>query len=80
MIVDCAAYEDGRRLAGDLAIEDAYGAIRKDGAFAWIGLLNPTIPEFGSARKEFDLHELAVVRLDAEERPELLRAGPGAVL
>ena len=141
MIVDCAVYEDGRRLAGDLAIEDAYDAIQNDGAFAWIGLLNPTIPEFDSARREFDLHELAVedavkpherpkldvygdslflvlktarlatgddvvkfgevrvfvgprfvitarhgqaslheVREETEKRPELLRAGPGAVL
>jgi len=60
VIVDCAVYEDGRRLAGDLAIEDAYEAIRQDGAFAWIGLLNPTVPEFESAQREFDLHELAV--------------------
>jgi magnesium transporter len=141
VIVDCAVYEDGRRLAGDLAIEDAYEAIRADGAFAWIGLLNPTIPEFESAQREFGLHELAVedavkahqrpkleaygeslfavlktarlaegddvvkfgeilvfigerfiitvrhgqtplheVRLQTEQRPDLLRAGPGAVL
>jgi magnesium transporter len=72
VIVDCAVYEDGRRLAGDLAIEDAYEATRDETAFAWIGLLNPTIPEFDSVRQEFDLHELAVEdAVHAHQRPKL---------
>jgi magnesium transporter len=72
VIVDCAVYENGRRLAGDLAVEDAYDAIRADGAFAWIGLLNPTVPEFDSVRREFDLHELAVEdAVKAHQRPKL---------
>jgi magnesium transporter len=72
VIVDCAVYEDGRRLAGDLAVEEAYEAIRADKAFAWIGLLNPTVPEFDSVRREFDLHELAVEdAVKAHQRPKL---------
>jgi magnesium transporter len=72
MIVDCAVYQGGRRLEGDLGIQDAYDAIRMDGAFAWIGLLNPTIPEFDSARREFNLHELAVEdAVQAHQRPKL---------
>jgi magnesium transporter len=72
VIVDCAVYEDGRRLSGELAIEDAYEAARQNGTFAWIGLLNPTVPEFESARREFDLHELAVEdAVKAHQRPKL---------
>ncbi len=72
MIVDCAVYEDGRRLPGDLAVDDAYEAIRADKAFAWIGLVNPTVPEFDSVQREFALHELAVEdAVKAHQRPKL---------
>jgi magnesium transporter len=72
VIVDCAVYEDGRRLSGDLAVEETYEAIRAENAFAWIGLLNPTVPEFDSVRREFDLHELAVEdAVMAHQRPKL---------
>ncbi|MFN2466905.1 MAG: magnesium and cobalt transport protein CorA [Gaiellaceae bacterium] len=72
MIVDCAVYEDGRRRAGDLQLVDAYEAGRRENAFVWIGLYEPTPEEFESVRLEFDLHELAVEdAIKAHQRPKL---------
>ena len=72
MIVDCAIYEDGRRRDGSVDLHDAYGACRRDGKFAWIGLYEPTEEEFDSLRREFDLHPLAVEdAIHAHQRPKL---------
>jgi magnesium transporter len=72
MIVDCAVYEEGRRRPGELALEDTYEQCSRDGTFAWIGLHQPTVEEFQSVRREFDLHELAVEdAIKAHQRPKL---------
>ena len=72
MIVDCAVYEDGRRRAGELRLEDAFEAAHRSGAFAWIGLYEPSESELDAARREFDLHELAVEdAVKAHQRPKL---------
>jgi magnesium transporter len=81
MIVDCAVYEQGRRRPGELALEDTYEACRTDGAFAWIGLYEPTEQEFDSVRREFDLHELAVEdAIKAHQRPKLETYGESLFL
>jgi magnesium transporter len=72
VLVDCAVYEKGRRRPGELALEDTYEAARQEGAFAWLGLYEPTASEFDSVRREFDLHELAVEdAIKAHQRPKL---------
>jgi magnesium transporter len=72
VIVDCAVYEDGRRRAGALPIEDAVDACRDPGSFVWIGLYEPTEDEFDAVRREFALHELAVEdAIRAHQRPKL---------
>ena len=72
MIVDCAVYEDGRRQDGGLALEQAYDACTKPGAFVWIGLKEPSADEFDSIKREFDLHPLAVEdAIKAHQRPKL---------
>jgi magnesium transporter len=71
MIVDCAVYEDGKRRAGDLSLEQAKEA-RGDRGFVWIGLYEPSEDEFDSIKREFDLHELAVEdAIKAHQRPKL---------
>jgi magnesium transporter len=65
-------YEDGRRRPGELRLQDAYEACRRDGTFAWIGLFEPTEEEFDSVQREFDLHELAIEdAIKAHQRPKL---------
>jgi magnesium transporter len=72
MIVDSAIYERGRRRAEQVPLEDMYEQCREDGVFAWIGLHEPNETEFGSVRREFDLHELAVEdAIKAHQRPKL---------
>ena len=76
MIVDCAVYERGHRLPGELDVEQAYAACQRDGAFVWIGLHAPTVEEFEAVRREFDLHELAVEdAVKAHQRPKLEQYG-----
>jgi magnesium transporter len=72
-IVDCAVYEDGRRRDGQVQLEQAYDACRRDdSAWVWIGLVEPTMEEFDSVRREFELHELAVEdAVKAHQRPKL---------
>jgi magnesium transporter len=72
VIVDCAVYEDGRRQAGELTLDDAYEAARSRKAFVWIGLFEPSEAEFDAVRREFDLHELAVEdAIKAHQRPKV---------
>jgi magnesium transporter len=72
MIVDSAVYEQGRRRAEQVPLEDTYEQCRKEGVFAWIGLHEPNEEEFESVRHEFDLHELAVEdAIKAHQRPKL---------
>jgi magnesium transporter len=72
VLVDLAVYEDGRRRPGELRLEDVYEAVRRDGTFAWIELVEPTEEEFDSVRREFDLHELAIEdAIEAHQRPKL---------
>lgn len=73
MIVDCAVYEDGRRRAEDLDLDQAYRATQTgNGTFVWIGLRDPTQEEFDAVAREFYLHELAVEdAVKAHQRPKL---------
>jgi magnesium transporter len=72
MIVDCAVYEDGRRRPGELPLDRAFEACRRDNAFVWLGLHEPSAEEFDAVRREFDLHELAVEdAIKAHQRPKL---------
>jgi magnesium transporter len=72
MIVDCAVYEGGRRRAGEVSLHGASEACRRDGAFVWLGLFEPTPDELDAVRREFGLHELAIEdALNAHQRPKL---------
>jgi magnesium transporter len=72
VIVDCAIYEDGRRLDGKIDLDNAYRQRRREDAFVWIGLYEPTEEEFDSLKREFHLHPLAVEdAIHAHQRPKL---------
>jgi magnesium transporter len=71
VIVDCAVYKDGRREDG-VKLDHAYEQCRREGAFAWIGMYEPTEDEFDSIRREFSLHPLAVEdAVESHQRPKL---------
>jgi len=77
MIVTCAAYAGGRRIA-DLDLEDVSEWIKKDGVFVWIGLHEPSEEILELLQEEFGLHELAVEDAHAaHQRPKLEEYGSG---
>jgi magnesium transporter len=72
VIVDAAIYEDGKRLAGAFDFKEAGSRAGKAGAFAWVGLFQPTPDEFEQVREAFGLHPLAVEdAINAHQRPKL---------
>lgn len=59
MLVNCVAYEGGERLAS-ITVDEISDYLRRDQAFVWVALANPTDRELADMQKEFGLHELAV--------------------
>jgi magnesium transporter len=77
VIVDCAAYRGGVRIAGTLLVSDALeAATGTDDSFAWIGMHEPTENEFAEVAAEFGLHPLAIEdAVHAHQRPKLEHYG-----
>lgn len=59
MLINCVAYQDGRKLA-DIPIEHIDQWVSRPGCFVWVALRDPTDDELREMQEEFDLHELAV--------------------
>jgi magnesium transporter len=76
VIVDCAVYERGIRVATMEHVGGVRELVRDRDAFVWIGLVEPTPEEFESVCAEFHLHELAVEdALKAHQRPKVEHYG-----
>ncbi len=81
MMVDCAVYHAGKRAAADELLGGAdadVAAVARDaerpGAFAWVGLYEPTEAEMERVASAFGLHPLAVEdAVRAHQRPKLER-------
>jgi magnesium transporter len=72
VIANCSVYERGHRREGDLSLERAGSAAREEGAFVWLGVVEPSAEEFEAIAREFDLHELAVEdAVKAHQRPKV---------
>jgi magnesium transporter len=75
IIVNCAAYADGRRVA-DIDLEAVSDWVAKDGHFVWIGLHEPSDEILKKLQEELGLHELAVEDARcAHQRPKLEEYG-----
>jgi magnesium transporter len=59
MLVNCVAYQDGRRIA-DIEPREISDWLKKPGCFVWVALKDATEAELAQAQEEFDLHPLAV--------------------
>jgi magnesium transporter len=59
MLINCVAYQNGRKLA-DISIADISSYIARPDCFVWVGLKDPQPTELDAMRNEFGLHELAV--------------------
>jgi magnesium transporter len=70
-VVNCAAYEDGRRVA-DIDIDRLAEWPPKDGRVIWIGLYEPDEALLSQLQRHFGLHELAIEDAHmAHQRPKL---------
>ena len=75
MVVDCAAYAGGTRVA-DLDIDQIEEVLRHEGQFVWLGLYEPDQPLLDRVQRAFGLHDLAVEdALRAHQRPKLEEYG-----
>ncbi|MEU9334808.1 magnesium and cobalt transport protein CorA [Streptomyces sp. NPDC048290] len=76
-VVNCVAYEYGRRVPACPDLVDAVERVRKTGdGFVWLGLHEPTAREFAGVAELFDLHPLAVEdAIEAHQRPKVERYG-----
>ena len=59
MLVNCAVYEGGRKVA-DIPKSDIHLHLGRPGRFVWVALRDATPQELEEMRVEFGLHELAV--------------------
>ena len=75
MIVNCAAYADGRRVA-DIDLDAVSDYVATEGHFVWIGLHEPSEDILRKLQEELGLHELAVEDARAaHQRPKLEEYG-----
>ncbi len=75
MLINCVAYENGRKLA-DIARHEISDYLKRPGCFVWVALYEPERGELEAMQEEFDLHELAVE--DAQhghQRPKIEEYG-----
>ena len=79
-VVNCAAYSEGRRVAG-VEFGDVSRALEQPDRFVWIGLYAPSAELLRQAQREFGLHDLAVEdALHAHQRPKLEAYGDSLFL
>ncbi|WP_042301557.1 magnesium/cobalt transporter CorA [Paraburkholderia kururiensis] len=59
MLINCVAYQEGRRL-GTIDIEDVSEYVKKPDCFVWVALKDAQPEELDKMKEEFSLHDLAV--------------------
>jgi magnesium transporter len=75
MLLNCAVYEGGKKIA-DIPKEEVHAHLGRPGRFVWVALKDPTPDELEEMRVEFELHELAVEdALHGNQRPKMEEYG-----
>ena len=59
MLINCIAYQDGRKLA-DIPISDINSFVNRPDCFVWVAMKDATDEELTHMQNQFALHELAV--------------------
>ncbi len=59
MVINCVAYQNGRKLA-DISVEAISDYVVRPDCFVWVALFDPDDEQLASMAAEFGLHELAV--------------------
>lgn len=75
MLVNCVAYQDGRKLA-DIQKREIKAYLARPGCFVWVALRDADAAELAELQDEFDLHELAVEdAFQGNQRPKIEEYG-----
>jgi magnesium transporter len=75
MLVNCVAYQDGRKL-GDIDKSEISDYVARPECFVWVALKDPEPAELLEMQAEFDLHELAVEdAMGGHQRPKIEEYG-----
>jgi magnesium transporter len=75
MLVNCVAYEKGRKL-GDIPLNEISDYLQRPGCFVWVALFEPENKELLAMQEEFGLHELAVEDAQSgHQRPKIEEYG-----
>ncbi|GAA2845260.1 magnesium transport protein CorA [Actinoplanes cyaneus] len=76
-VVDCGVYVAGERIPGSFTPDQAFAEVRRrDDAFVWLGLHQPSEHEMTEIAHTYGLHELTVEdAVKAEQRPKLEQFG-----
>src|SRR5436305_10812380 len=75
MLVNCAVYQDGRKVA-DIPVERISDYLKRPECFVWVALKDPTREELEVMQREFGLHPLAVEdALKGHQRPKIEEYG-----
>jgi magnesium transporter len=75
MLINCVAYQEGKKLS-DIPVEEISDYLVRPDTFVWVALRDPTPQELAQMQEEFGLHALAVE--DAErgnQRPKIEEYG-----
>ncbi|HTT13216.1 MAG TPA: magnesium/cobalt transporter CorA [Burkholderiaceae bacterium] len=59
MLINCVAYQDGKKLA-DIPVEEISEYLKRPDCFVWVALYEPEAGELEKMQEEFGLHELAI--------------------
>ncbi|HZY04286.1 MAG TPA: magnesium/cobalt transporter CorA [Anaeromyxobacteraceae bacterium] len=75
MLVNCVAYQDGRKLA-DIQPDEIGGYVSRPECFVWVAIKDPEPADVAALQRQFSLHPLAVEdALHGHQRPKIEEYG-----
>ncbi len=75
MLINCVAYQHGRKLV-DVQIDDISEYLQRPDTFVWVALKDATLEELAVMKAEFGLHELAIEDANhGHQRPKVEEYG-----
>ncbi|MES2261298.1 MAG: magnesium/cobalt transporter CorA [Pseudomonadota bacterium] len=75
MLINCVAYQDGRKLT-DVDVEDISDYVARNDCVVWVALRDADAAELAKMQEEFGLHELAVEDASrGHQRPKIEEYG-----
>jgi magnesium transporter len=75
VLINCAAYREGQRIA-DIPVSEIRTHLREPGGFVWVAIKDPEPEELSQLQEEFDLHPLAVEDArNGHQRPKIEEYG-----